>query len=76
MVRSDLCARPGCGDPASALLTYDYGSRTAWIDDPGAIEGSVWPLCAHHADQLKVPVGWERDDRRVAVVSLRSPLAS
>src|SRR5436189_198487 len=32
MVRTGHCARPGCGEPATALLTYDYGERVAWLD--------------------------------------------
>ena len=66
MVRSGLCARPGCGEPATALLTYDYGERVVWLDRLGELNGSAWPLCATHADGLKVPVGWRCEDRRVA----------
>jgi hypothetical protein len=75
MSRVSQCARPGCGGPASAVLTYHYASRTVWLDDPGEVDGSAWSLCASHADGLKVPLGWASDDRRVKVVSLHRPLA-
>lgn len=60
-----------------AVLTYDYAQRTAWLDDVGgAPQGTTWLLCITHADSLRVPVGWELEDRRSEVVTLRSPLAS
>jgi hypothetical protein len=65
--RAPLCARTGCGVPAGAQLTYRYASRTAWIDDlSGEVPPSSYPLCDSHADTLKVPVGWAREDRRSA----------
>jgi hypothetical protein len=67
MDRIRPCDRPGCGAPAAASLSYDYGRRTAWLDDllleP---EPSSYDLCATHAGRLRVPRGWTRDDRRVA----------
>ncbi|NCY17544.1 MAG: DUF3499 family protein, partial [Actinobacteria bacterium] len=30
MTRS--CARPGCGDPATATFGYDYAERTVFLD--------------------------------------------
>jgi hypothetical protein len=60
-----LCARPTCGQPAAASLTYDYEARTAWVDDlTDEHHPSSYALCAHHADGLRVPNGWERSDRR------------
>jgi hypothetical protein len=76
MVRSGHCARPGCGEPATALLTYDYTGRTVWLDDASEIDGSSWPLCSAHADGLKVPVGWNCEDRRAQVVPLPASWAS
>jgi hypothetical protein len=70
------CARPGCGAPAAALLRYDYAERRVWIDDVSEdAGGSVWPLCQAHADGLRVPIGWERDDRRADIVPIRPPIA-
>jgi hypothetical protein len=64
------CVRPGCGGPAAALLRYDYAERVVWIDDVAqGPDGSVWPLCQSHADRLRVPVGWTRDDRRARPAS-------
>ena len=71
------CARPGCPAPATATMTYDYGSRTVWVDSPGREPdaASAWGLCAPHADGLRVPVGWVHEDRRGPVVPLRSSVA-
>jgi len=76
MVRSGHCARPGCGEPATGLLSYDYESSTVWLDDVAEIDGTSWPLCTAHADGLKVPVGWACEDRRAKVISLPAQYAS
>jgi hypothetical protein len=61
---------------AAAKLTYDYGQRTVWLDpfdgEPGY---GAWGMCAAHADSLRVPVGWARDDRRTPIIPIRRPLA-
>lgn len=61
------CSRPTCvGEPA-AWLAYDYEARCAWLDDePEPASGVLyrWPLCADHADTLRVPRGWFSVDRR------------
>jgi Protein of unknown function (DUF3499) len=72
------CARPACSQPAAATLSYDYDARSAWID---LLDDEAHPmrhdLCGPHADQLSVPVGWDLDDRRVAVAPLfRESIAS
>ena len=77
MVRSGHCIRPGCGEPADAVLTYDYASSTVWLDDLGEVVGGAWPLCGHHADGIKMPIGWSCEDRRGrTVITLPSHLAS
>ena len=76
MVRSGHCARPGCGEPATALLSYDYASSTVWLDDAAEIDGSAWPLCTGHADGLRVPIGWACEDRRAKVITLPAQYAS
>lgn len=60
------CARPGCGGASIATLTYHYASRTVWLDGAGVNTDAGWGLCATHAETLKVPVGWQLDDRRAA----------
>jgi len=75
MSRTSQCARPGCGGAPTAVLTYHYASRTVWLDDLGEVDGSSWSMCAGHADNLRVPVGWACEDRRVKVRSLRPPIA-
>lgn len=64
MSRTPRCARPGCGAAADATLSYDYASRTVWLDptDRG-VEGG-WFLCPTHASNMRAPVGWAVDDRR------------
>lgn len=77
MERARHCARPTCGAPAAASLTYHYGSRTVWLDnldeerDPAAYD-----LCANHSQRLRVPVGWALDDRRTPIIQLRPSIAS
>jgi hypothetical protein len=71
-----LCARPACSSAASATMTYDYASRTAWVDDlSGEASPGGYDLCPSHADRLGVPQGWTGADRRVRVVSLVDRLA-
>lgn len=57
-------------------MTYDYGARSAWLDDLAAAPSPAgYDLCAAHADGLGVPQGWIRTDRRVdAAAARRSPL--
>ena len=63
---SRTCAKPSCSTSASATLTYDYASRTAWVE---LLNDEAHPmrydLCADHADALTVPNGWALQDRRV-----------
>ena len=77
MDRTAHCARPGCADRAVATMTYDYASRTVWLDSPGGEPDptAAWGLCATHADGLKVPVGWARNDRRTPIIPIRPSIA-
>ena len=64
--RPRLCARNSCQEPATATLTVHYAARTAWIDDlADEPEPAGHDLCAAHANRLGVPLGWEREDRRM-----------
>ncbi|MGI8793888.1 MAG: DUF3499 family protein [Acidimicrobiales bacterium] len=76
MERSRHCARPGCGASAAAALSYDYGSRTVWLDclddEPDPVAND---MCATHAATLTVPLGWALEDNRTPIVQLRPPLA-
>lgn len=71
------CARPGCGAPAAATMTYDYRSRTVWLDNPGAEPdpAAAWGLCRPHAENLRVPMGWAREDRRTPIIPIRPAIA-
>lgn len=70
------CVRPGCGAPAGAILTYDYANRLVWLDDHGgAPEPGLWGICQDHADRLRVPRGWARQDRRRGMDRTSAPLA-
>jgi hypothetical protein len=64
MQRPRLCARPGCGEAATATLSFQYASSTVWLDDLGAKEPSSIDLCRRHADRLAPPKGWTGQDRR------------
>lgn len=47
-------------------MTYDYGSRCAWIDPLDADASPAgYDLCDDHAGRLAVPSGWSRTDRRL-----------
>lgn len=61
------CARSGCRWPASASLTFAYAKRVVWIEDlTPEPHPAAYDLCAAHAERLAVPVGWAKDDLRVA----------
>ena len=46
-------------------MSYGYGARTVWLDDLDPERSPAgYDLCADHADGLRVPQGWQRDDRR------------
>jgi Protein of unknown function (DUF3499) len=65
------CARPGCGDPASATLSYQYAASTVWLDDVAEdADPATYDLCRRHAGGMTVPNGWRLDDRRSSVRSL------
>ena len=50
-------------------MTYDYSSKTAWLDDLARErDPNQYDLCPSHGDRLAVPQGWERTDRRVDAV--------
>jgi hypothetical protein len=66
MFRPRLCAHPGCGAPASAVMTFQYDTRTVWLLDQGDHDPSAIDLCARHADRLRPPRGWTGHDRRAA----------
>ena len=70
------CARPGCSGTGAALLTYDYATRTVWLDPLGEVLPGAWSVCAAHADGLKVPMGWGLHDRRRTLMPLQGTLAS
>ena len=61
------CARPGCPAPASATLSFRYGSQEAWL---GELQTDATPetydLCGTHADRTRPPHGWQLVDRRPA----------
>ena len=59
-----VCEHPGCARRAAAAVAIDPRHATVWIGD---LDGSVTGLnvlCADHADDLVVPVGWQRRDVR------------
>lgn len=64
MARARLCTRAGCCEPAVATLSFQYATRSLWIDDLGDPEPHRIDLCARHADRLCPPRGWTGQDRR------------
>ncbi|MDQ3306161.1 MAG: DUF3499 family protein [Actinomycetota bacterium] len=64
-IRPRLCARPGCDEVAAATMTYDYGTRSTWVDELDVDASPAgYDLCETHAERLGVPSGWTRTDRR------------
>jgi hypothetical protein len=46
-------------------MTYDYASRTAWVDDLSEVPSPAgYDLCAPHTAAFSVPRGWIGSDRR------------
>lgn len=77
MFRPRYCARPGCGAPATAVLTFQYATSTVWLLDPGEPDPAAIDLCTRHADRLSPPRGWTAHDRRAgAGAGLSTPVAS
>ena len=60
-----LCARPGCGTPATATLRFQPTLRQAWlIDLDETTARTQGDLCRRHAAALVLPRGWELHDER------------
>lgn len=61
------CSRSGCRWPASASLTFAYRTSTVWIEDLiSEPHPAAYDLCAAHAERLAVPMGWNKEDLRLA----------
>ena len=72
-----LCARPGCGAPATAVLVFQYASGTVWVLDMGEPDPASIDLCTRHADKVSAPRGWTTHDRRATSGSgMSTPVAS
>lgn len=61
--------------PVAAILSYDYGNRTAWLDPPTTADVPGWALCGAHAERQKVPMGWALEDRRPPHLTVVPPIA-
>ncbi len=59
-----ICERPGCNRPAAAAVAADPRRLIVWVGDLATSAETVNALCAPHADNLAVPLGWERRDLR------------
>jgi len=67
------CARPGCAEPATVTLSYDYGSATVWIE-PLTLDDHpmTHDLCDRHGARTAPPRGWDLVDQRQRQDSLAS----
>lgn len=71
------CVKTGCLWPAVATLSYRYSSSEAWLTDlTEEADPSTHDLCPHHADQMRVPMGWTLIDDRNPVEPRREPSAN
>jgi hypothetical protein len=59
----------------AASLTYDTESVSVWLDRAEAGGEMAQQVCAAHAANLTVPLGWTVTDRRLAPVGSAGPLA-
>ena len=64
MERARLCGRPGCAEPATATLVFQYATRTLWLEDLTERNPHTIDICTRHADRLTPPRGWTGEDRR------------
>ena len=73
---SRSCARPGCGRPAVATLSYAYADGVVWLEDLATEDHPmVHDLCSAHPARVRVPQGWElRDERNGVAVPQHSQL--
>ncbi|MGE4429032.1 MAG: DUF3499 family protein [Solirubrobacteraceae bacterium] len=54
-----MCARVGCGSPATATLTADYEGRTMAVGPLSPVrQPPALDLCARHEVTLSPPDGW------------------
>lgn len=54
------CSRTACKQPAICTLTYVYADSTAVLGPLATyVEPHSYDLCAHHAERLTAPRGWE-----------------
>jgi len=66
-----ICARPGCGETASATLRFQPTRREAWIVDIGEdTPRTRGDLCDRHAVTLELPRGWQLHDQRLALAEV------
>ena len=55
-----VCSRAGCTTSAVQTLTYIYADSTAVLGPLATFaEPHSYDLCAHHAQRLTVPNGWQ-----------------
>lgn len=48
-------------------MTFGYAERTVWVEDlRPEKERNTYDLCAAHAERTTVPIGWTKQDRRIA----------
>lgn len=57
-----ICTK--CPSPATSILSFDYASARAWVDDLSRSLPPGHALCNVHADRFVPPVGWSVSDRR------------
>jgi len=59
------CAKTGCEEPADASIGLRYRDRIVLMGDLEArYDPNLLELCSAHADALRPPRGWLREDRR------------
>ena len=57
------CRRPGCGERASVVISYDTVACEVWVDHLEGAPDSAQLLCDRHRSRLSPPRGWTVLDR-------------
>ncbi len=63
------CRRPGCGEAASVVISYDTVACEVWVDHLDGAPDSAQLLCDRHRSRLSPPRGWTVLDRTGSAAS-------
>jgi hypothetical protein len=72
-----VCSRSGCKWPATASLSFSYGTKQTWIEElRNPPEISYYDLCHVHASRFSPPHGWTFEDLRNEIGMRLEPVST